>query len=326
MGCREYTKKSAEQLDVLIRDIQADSRRVKLLEILSPQFEQLVNRGHPDLHVFYEALKEEKLMSENELRELRVIFALEGVSDHRFTMTDRKLMQPNQDMLPDGELNAAVDHLIELVSTEIFGNRPLDDNDTIAVNESVELPCDIFQRLRQGKWLDAWTIMAAMQISDKPFFIKHGESVPLDEIGRYGRIKPIKRPLTGWAKKITELRRQAKETFGDTMRLVYFCPINHGNRHFTLLEINEREQAIRHYDSMAGSGTINGTKKTRVCGLVREEFGDLEFSYSEAVSIGLPAVFTGDGLTYNWGVAYSAAERRLELWYKGCLEFPIPVK
>jgi hypothetical protein len=68
--------------------------------------------------------------------------------------------------------------------------------------------------------------------------------------------------------------------------LVYFCPLNH-NKHFTLLEINEREKAIRHYDSMADPAVIKGEKTTRISTLVEKEFGGLNFSYSEAVSIRL---------------------------------------
>jgi hypothetical protein len=39
---------------------------MQLLHILDRQLEQLINKGHPDLHAFYDALKEEKLVSEEE--------------------------------------------------------------------------------------------------------------------------------------------------------------------------------------------------------------------------------------------------------------------
>jgi hypothetical protein len=77
---REYTKKSEEQLDVLIRDIQADSGRIKLLQILGTQLEQLVNKGHPDLWGLHDALDKEELVSQEELQELRTMFALDSVS------------------------------------------------------------------------------------------------------------------------------------------------------------------------------------------------------------------------------------------------------
>lgn len=68
-----------EQLDSMIKDIQADSKRVRLFEILGQQLELLINKGQPDLHSLYTSLKAETLVSEEELRELRAIFALESV-------------------------------------------------------------------------------------------------------------------------------------------------------------------------------------------------------------------------------------------------------
>ncbi|RHZ45973.1 uncharacterized protein CDV56_104172 [Aspergillus thermomutatus] len=260
-----YTKMTAKQLDILIRRIKADSSLMKLLRVLSPQLELLVKQGSPDLRSFYEDLKREELVSDKELRELKIPFALES------------------DALPDSELDAAIDRLIERVSTKLFSKTMLGDDDTVTVNGSVELSCDIFQRLRRDEWLDTWTIIAGMQISDKPAFIRHIESVPLDEmIGRSGRPKQIKQPLAGLAKKIEKYRSEAKEIFGTGTCLVYFCPINHRNNHFTLLEINEREKVIRHYDSMADPAVVKGDKGTRISDLVKEEFGRLKYSYSEA--------------------------------------------
>jgi hypothetical protein len=177
--------------------------------------------------------------------------------------------------------------LIEGVKTRVLDKPKFDRDDMIAVNESLELPCEIFERLRPGKWLDSWTIMALMQLPDKPAFVKHDLSIPLDEIRSNKKTRPIERPLRGWAKKIAKYRREAKDTFGDAVPLVYFCPINHRNKHFTLLEINERERVIRHYDSMAKPDIIHGGMETRVSRLVHEEFGGLKFTFQEAVSFGL---------------------------------------
>jgi hypothetical protein len=77
---REYTKKDLESLDILIRDIQADPKRVRLLQILGHQLELLINEGRPDLHSLYTSLKAETIVSEEECRELSAIFALEAVS------------------------------------------------------------------------------------------------------------------------------------------------------------------------------------------------------------------------------------------------------
>ena len=166
-------------------------------------------------------------------------------------------------------MNGAVEQLIQDVRTKVLGKRKIREGDSVAINNGVELDCNIFQRLLNEEWLDAWTIFAAMQISDMPFFVHHGYSLPLEEPGRNGRIKPIKRPLSGWARKITDFRKDARERLGNSTRMVYFSPLNHSNTHFTLLEINEREEVIRHYDSMASKGVIAGALKlTRVQKLV----------------------------------------------------------
>ena len=132
--------------------------------------------------------------------------------------------------------------------------------------------------------------MGAMQISDKPLFIRHGYSIPLDELKRNGRMKPVKRPLAGWARKMIKLYDEAKEMFKDATRLVYFCPLNHKNRHFTLLEINEQEEVIRHYDLKADKGVIDGTmRQTRMGRLVqvRYSFDDDGGDTSNAITGGV---------------------------------------
>jgi hypothetical protein len=78
---RKYIKKKEEELDVIIGGITVDPKRMQLLHILGEQLEQLIDTGRPDLHAFYDALKKEKLVSEEEFQEFHVAFALDGVSD-----------------------------------------------------------------------------------------------------------------------------------------------------------------------------------------------------------------------------------------------------
>jgi hypothetical protein len=49
---------------------------------------------------------------------------------------------------------------------------------------------------------------------------------------------------------------------GASIPLVYFCPLNLNDNHFTLLEINEQDEKIYHYNSMADEGVINGMLKS----------------------------------------------------------------
>jgi len=159
--------------------------------------------------------------------------------------------------------------LIGDIKTRVLGKRKLDEFDTVTINDA-PISCDTFHRLRHGEWLNDDTIMAAMDISDKPVFVRHGYSVPLDEVGKTRTTKPVDRPLAAWDRRITRLREQARDKFGDTMRLVYFCPLNHNSNHFTLLEVNDQEKVIRHYDSMADQATIDSrVKLTRVGRLIQ---------------------------------------------------------
>jgi hypothetical protein len=68
-----------EQLKVLIENVQADPRRVRLLGILGQQLELLINSGQPDIAQLFTSLKEEALVSEAEYRELKATFPSEAV-------------------------------------------------------------------------------------------------------------------------------------------------------------------------------------------------------------------------------------------------------
>ena len=63
----------------MIEDIQADSKCIRLFQILGQQLELLINEGRPDLHSLFNSLKAETLVSEEEYGELRATFTLEAV-------------------------------------------------------------------------------------------------------------------------------------------------------------------------------------------------------------------------------------------------------
>jgi hypothetical protein len=77
---REFIKMDEEQLDVMIKDIQANLKRMQLLQILGQQLELLINEGQPNLDSLLTSLKTEALVSGEEYGELRVTFAREAVS------------------------------------------------------------------------------------------------------------------------------------------------------------------------------------------------------------------------------------------------------
>ena len=69
-----------EQLDDLVRDIQADAKRIRLLNILGRQLELFITGGQPDLDNLLISLKAEALVSDDEYCELESTFALDKVS------------------------------------------------------------------------------------------------------------------------------------------------------------------------------------------------------------------------------------------------------
>lgn len=80
---------SGEQLDVIVGGIQQDPGRI---HILGRQLEDLIAEKGPDLHVLCNTLREEKLVSKEECRELHAILAVDAVSTLS-RLRDRGLMR-----------------------------------------------------------------------------------------------------------------------------------------------------------------------------------------------------------------------------------------
>jgi hypothetical protein len=58
--------------------------------------------------------------------------------------------------MPERFLNIAVDQLIEDVGTKVLGKRKMEEGDGIVVEKAMELPCNVFNKLRQDNWFNAW--------------------------------------------------------------------------------------------------------------------------------------------------------------------------
>jgi hypothetical protein len=160
-------------------------------------------------------------------------------------------------------LDAAVDSLISDVKG-ILGKPVLEVDDAVIVDGRVEISCTTFNDLREGRWLDNWMLMAGIQMSDKPHFIRYGDCIPLDEPSRRG-LRPIRKPLDRWRKTIEAARMEHGQNI-----LVFVCPLHRDGNHFSLLEINDREKKIYHFDSKAYPGVIDGqVQQTRVGKIVQ---------------------------------------------------------
>ena len=169
-------------------------------------------------------------------------------------------MLEQQEPLPQGYLDAAVNRVVERIS-HVLCKHTLSDDDYMMVNGAVELSCGVFDKLRSRKWLHWSDIAAALEMTDRPVFAKLGLSVALHKKGANGEIMLHLNPLRRWRKTIDDYRRDGK----NNGPLVYFCPLNVNTNHFTLLEINEQTKMIYHYDSMASRRVIyRKTKSTPV--------------------------------------------------------------
>ncbi len=67
-----------EELDVLVGNIRADAKRLRLLDILDQQLRLLIT-DKPDLDSLLSSLKAEALVSEEDCWDLKLTFALEAV-------------------------------------------------------------------------------------------------------------------------------------------------------------------------------------------------------------------------------------------------------
>jgi len=112
------------------------------------------------------------------------------------------------------------------------------------------------RRLSATTWLNDEVILACLHLADKLNFVRVGFSIPIHQQTR-GR-SAIPRPFERATKQMAEWHRQVEAH----SPLVCFFPLFEHQSHFSLLEINEREGFIYHYDSM-GKGE-NADVKVRI--------------------------------------------------------------
>lgn len=118
-------------------------------------------------------------------------------------------------------------------------------------NAGFEFDVQSIRRLRAKEWLNDQIILACLSLSDKLPFVRVGFSVPFHQQTR-PKIA-MQHPFQKAASQISRWHRQLERE----VALVCFFPLLlHGN-HFALLEINEREDRIYYYDSMAKEENVD---------------------------------------------------------------------
>jgi hypothetical protein len=159
-------------------------------------------------------------------------------------------------------LDTAVGQVVKGIGY-VLGKYTLGNNNSIIVNGAVELSYSVFDRLRSREWLNYWDIAAALEMTDRPVFVRLGLSIPLYKKEANGEVTPLPNPLCRWRKKINDYRCEGKNDPNGPQ--VYICPLNVNADHFTLLEINKQTKIIYYYNSMASHGIIyRKTKSTPV--------------------------------------------------------------
>lgn len=151
-------------------------------------------------------------------------------------------------------MDTAIDRVVDKIS-HVLSKHPLGNDDSIMVNGAAELSCGVFNRLRSREWLNYWDITAALEMTNRPVFVKLGLSILLHKRDANGEVMPLLNPLRRWRKKIDEYRYEGKNDFKGPQ--VYICPLNVNANYFTLLEINKQTKIIYHYDSIASRRVIH---------------------------------------------------------------------
>lgn len=146
------------------------------------------------------------------------------------------------DCIPSTEF-IELDSLYQAISESVTSGR-------LTIHNS-RPPCDFkvaaLQRLKGHTWLNDKLLVACLHLSEKLPFVRIGWTVTIHQDIRPNT--PMKQQFERASQKIQAWKKEANSP------LVYFFPLyQHGN-HFTLLEINEKEGYVYHYDSMSGDST-----------------------------------------------------------------------
>ncbi|KAK7407901.1 hypothetical protein QQX98_009912 [Neonectria punicea] len=107
------------------------------------------------------------------------------------------------------------------------------------------------RRLGVTRWLNDEVILACLHLADKLAFVQVGISIPIHRQTRAHSAIP--RPFERAAKQMADWHRQTEAW----SPLVCLFPLFQHQNHFSLLEINEREGSIYHYDSMGKGENVD---------------------------------------------------------------------
>ncbi|KAI3331115.1 hypothetical protein F4824DRAFT_508968 [Ustulina deusta] len=108
---------------------------------------------------------------------------------------------------------------------------------------------DILDRLNETNWLNDNLVLLCLHLADKLSYVRVGLSVPTHRQVRPDKM--LSKPFERAAQQVKEWNSLKPEH-----RLVCFFPLFQRENHFSLLEINQRDGFIYHYDSMGSSSNV----------------------------------------------------------------------
>jgi hypothetical protein len=110
-------------------------------------------------------------------------------------------MFEKQEPVLQGCLDTAVDRVVKGIG-HILGKHTLSNNDSLIVNGAAELSYSVFDRLRSKEWLNFYDITAALEMTNRPVFVRLGLSIPLYKKDTNGEVTPLLNPLRRYGKQI----------------------------------------------------------------------------------------------------------------------------
>ncbi|KAI1642169.1 uncharacterized protein F4817DRAFT_321089 [Daldinia loculata] len=124
---------------------------------------------------------------------------------------------------------------------------------------------DILSGLEGSNWISHELILLCMHLADRLPHIRIGFSVPIHENIRGRERKVLRDPFERAADQIEKWNKAESED-----RLVCFFPLFQNDNHFSLLEINQRDGRIYHYDS-------KGYKTSDIQAACKRKFPNLQY-------------------------------------------------
>ncbi|KAH8878709.1 hypothetical protein GQ53DRAFT_81628 [Thozetella sp. PMI_491] len=236
-----------------------------LLPALDDQVDVLIAQGRTDPTKFLQSITLHPALTPDDISEIQVEFDLGPrilAGSMQSDLLDRLIILAKQLFVDSNAMKST------RMKADKKASAALSKRSVLSVsNRDIELAS--FDNLAPGKWLDAWLILAAMELTDTPSWVQYEPSIVLNSSDRS--------PFSNWKKRVDKYQRAGKA------RGVYFAPLHLNNNHYTLLEINTQLGKIFHYDSDAGTGILEGTDQNMlVKETVQAAFSHLHLEYEEA--------------------------------------------